>query len=273
MTMPHGDPQDLAGRADEHANAIARFRPQTYPGGTGDPAGIGIQARGRILRAHAGQDGQGMHGKLPGQACTATAERNAETQAGQRARPYSWRLREGDYSPSSIAVGDRAGIWAEPPGQALQPYAWPTWLTDARFCTGREHGQPRSRRPGRAVRPQHRRALPATTSRQYRRADYLEGEASPSAMEKARRTRADPPNAGMSAGCRSSCRPSRPGDSARPRAGLSGQSARRAAPGAAARLLAIVWSVQPSRGPPQFSMGSPRQGLAWPCFSGEVGRG
>jgi hypothetical protein len=37
------------------------------------------------------------------------------------------------------------------------------------------------------------RHLPATTSRQYRRAGYIEGEATPSVMEKARKTRADPP--------------------------------------------------------------------------------
>jgi hypothetical protein len=68
----------------EYANTIARAAdPETYPGGIGDPANIGIQARGRILCAHADQDGQGMHWKLPGQACTATAERNAETEAGQ----------------------------------------------------------------------------------------------------------------------------------------------------------------------------------------------
>jgi len=68
----------------EYAEAIARASdPETCPGGSGDPAGIGIQARGRILCAHADQDGQGMHCKLPGQACTATAEPNAETQAGQ----------------------------------------------------------------------------------------------------------------------------------------------------------------------------------------------
>ena len=48
-----------------------------------DVGGIGIQARGQILCAHADHDGQGMHWKLPGQACTATAERNAETEAGQ----------------------------------------------------------------------------------------------------------------------------------------------------------------------------------------------
>jgi hypothetical protein len=68
----------------EYAQAIARASdPETYPGGIGDPAGIGIQARGPILCAHADQDGQGMHWKLPGQACTTTAERNAETEAGQ----------------------------------------------------------------------------------------------------------------------------------------------------------------------------------------------
>jgi hypothetical protein len=50
----------------EYAKAIARFRPQTYPGEIGDPASIGIQARSRIPCAHAGQDGQGMHRKLPG---------------------------------------------------------------------------------------------------------------------------------------------------------------------------------------------------------------
>ena len=67
-----------------YAKAIARASdPETYPGGIGDPAGIGIQTRGRILCAHADQDGQGMHWKLPGQARTATAERNAETKAGQ----------------------------------------------------------------------------------------------------------------------------------------------------------------------------------------------
>ena len=68
----------------DYAKAIARASgPETCPGGIGDPAGIGIQARGQIMCAHAGQDGQGMHWKLPGQACTATAEPNAETQAGQ----------------------------------------------------------------------------------------------------------------------------------------------------------------------------------------------
>ena len=68
----------------EYAMAIARAAdPETYPGGIGDPDGIGIQIRGRILCAHADQDGQGMHWKLPGQACTATAEPNAETEAGQ----------------------------------------------------------------------------------------------------------------------------------------------------------------------------------------------
>ena len=68
----------------DHPQAIARASdPETHPGGVADPAGIGIQARSRILCAHAGQDGQGMHWKLPGQACTATAVRNAETQAGQ----------------------------------------------------------------------------------------------------------------------------------------------------------------------------------------------
>jgi hypothetical protein len=68
----------------EYATAIARASDnETYPGGIGDPANIGIQSHGRILCAHADQDGQGMHWKLPGQACTATAERNAETEAGQ----------------------------------------------------------------------------------------------------------------------------------------------------------------------------------------------
>ena len=68
----------------EYVKAIAHASdPETYPGGIGDPASIGIQARGWILCAHADQDEQGMHGKLPGQACTATAEPNAETQAGQ----------------------------------------------------------------------------------------------------------------------------------------------------------------------------------------------
>ena len=68
----------------EYAQAIARAcGPETCPGGIGDPVGIGIRAGGRILCAHADQDGQGMHWKLPGQACTAKAERNAETEAGQ----------------------------------------------------------------------------------------------------------------------------------------------------------------------------------------------
>lgn len=57
--------------------------PETYLGGIGDPANIGLQTRGRILCAHAGQDGQGVHWTLPGQACTATAERNS--QKGARA--------------------------------------------------------------------------------------------------------------------------------------------------------------------------------------------
>jgi hypothetical protein len=62
----------------EHPTAIARAcGPETYPGG------IGIQTRGQILCAHADQDGQGMHWKLPGHACTATAALNAETEAGQ----------------------------------------------------------------------------------------------------------------------------------------------------------------------------------------------
>jgi hypothetical protein len=66
------------------AQAIARASdPETCPGGIGDPAGIGLQARGQILCAHADHDGQGMHWKLPGQACTAKAEPNAETEAGQ----------------------------------------------------------------------------------------------------------------------------------------------------------------------------------------------
>ena len=70
-----------------YAKAIARASgPETCPGGIGDPAGIGIQARSRILCAHAGQDGQGMHWKLPGQACTATAEPNADTEASKRGR-------------------------------------------------------------------------------------------------------------------------------------------------------------------------------------------
>jgi hypothetical protein len=63
--------------------AVDASDPETYPGGIGDPANIGIQTRGRILCAHADPDGQGMHWKLPGQACTARAERNAETEAGQ----------------------------------------------------------------------------------------------------------------------------------------------------------------------------------------------
>jgi hypothetical protein len=67
----------------EYTEAIARASgPETYPDGISDPASIGIQARGRILCAH-DQDGQGMHWKLPGQACTPAAERNAETEAGQ----------------------------------------------------------------------------------------------------------------------------------------------------------------------------------------------
>ena len=73
------------GRSDAgYATAIARASdPETSPGGIGDPAGVGIQARGQILCAHADHDGQGTHWKLPGQACTATAEPNAETEAGQ----------------------------------------------------------------------------------------------------------------------------------------------------------------------------------------------
>jgi len=68
----------------DYAQAIARAAdPKTCPGGIGDPAGIGLQTRGQILCAHAGQDGQGMHWKLPGQACTAKAKPNAETEAGQ----------------------------------------------------------------------------------------------------------------------------------------------------------------------------------------------
>ena len=68
----------------DYAKAIARASdPETCPGGIGDPAGIGIQTRGQILCAHADHDGQGMHWKLPGQACTAKAKRNAETEAGQ----------------------------------------------------------------------------------------------------------------------------------------------------------------------------------------------
>jgi hypothetical protein len=68
----------------DYAQAIARASdPETYPGGIGDPAGIGIQVRGQILCAHADQDGPGMHWKLPGQACTAKAKPNAETEAGQ----------------------------------------------------------------------------------------------------------------------------------------------------------------------------------------------
>ena len=50
------------------------------------PASIGIQTRGLILCAHADQDRQGMHWKLPGQACTATAEPNADTEASKRGR-------------------------------------------------------------------------------------------------------------------------------------------------------------------------------------------
>ena len=67
-----------------YAKAIARASdPETYPGGIGDPVGIGIRAGGRILCAHADHDGRGMHWKPPGQAWTATAEQNAETEAGQ----------------------------------------------------------------------------------------------------------------------------------------------------------------------------------------------
>ena len=68
----------------EYAQAIARAcGPETCPGGIGDPVGIGIRAGGRILCAHADHDGRGMHWKPPGQAWTATAEQNAETEAGQ----------------------------------------------------------------------------------------------------------------------------------------------------------------------------------------------
>ena len=68
----------------EYAEAIARAAdPAACPGGIGAAGHIGSRADGTILCAHAGQDGQGMHGKLPGQACTATAEPNARPEAGQ----------------------------------------------------------------------------------------------------------------------------------------------------------------------------------------------
>jgi hypothetical protein len=68
---------------DEYAAAIARASgPETYPAGIGDPASIGIPSGGKILCAHADQDGQGMHWKLPGETCTA-AEQGARLEAGQ----------------------------------------------------------------------------------------------------------------------------------------------------------------------------------------------
>ena len=64
-----------------YAEALARCAgPEACSGGTGH---AGIRADGMILCAHADQDGQGMHWKLPGQACTATAEPNTGPQAGR----------------------------------------------------------------------------------------------------------------------------------------------------------------------------------------------
>ncbi len=68
----------------ECAQALARAAgPAACPGGTGAAGHTGIQAGGTILCAHAGQAGKGMHWKLPGQACTATAGRDAELEAGR----------------------------------------------------------------------------------------------------------------------------------------------------------------------------------------------
>ena len=68
---------------DEYAAAIARASgPETYPGGIGDRANIGIRSGGKILCAHADQDGRGMHWKLPGETCKA-AEQSAGLEAGQ----------------------------------------------------------------------------------------------------------------------------------------------------------------------------------------------
>jgi len=68
---------------DEYAAAIARASgPETHPGGIGDRASIGIRSGGKILCAHADQDGRGMHWKLPGETCTA-AEQSTGPEAGQ----------------------------------------------------------------------------------------------------------------------------------------------------------------------------------------------
>jgi hypothetical protein len=68
----------------DYAEMIARAAdPEGGPGGIGAAGHTGIQADGRILCAHADEDGQGMHWKLPGQACTATPEPDARPEAGQ----------------------------------------------------------------------------------------------------------------------------------------------------------------------------------------------
>ena len=67
-----------------HAVLVAADTPYrvSYPGGIGDPASIGIRSGGKILCAHADQDGRGMHWKLPGETCTA-AEQSTGPEAGQ----------------------------------------------------------------------------------------------------------------------------------------------------------------------------------------------
>jgi hypothetical protein len=68
-----------------HAEAPARATdPETCPGANGNPANTGIQASGTILCAPAGQDGQGMHWKLPGRACPATAKCGRPSGSAQR---------------------------------------------------------------------------------------------------------------------------------------------------------------------------------------------
>jgi hypothetical protein len=113
---PYDDVEPEIGGADAAPYGSATYpperesaaaRPTTYPGGVGDPASVGSRTGGRILCAHADDDGAGMHWLEPGETCSAARRRET---AGCKCTPA--RCTRGEFrdhqgaSPGCMACAD-----------------------------------------------------------------------------------------------------------------------------------------------------------------------
>lgn len=172
----------------EYAKTIARASdPETYPAGSAIPPTSAFKPAAGSCAPTPTRTGRARTGSYPARRAGPGPSRTPRRRPGSE--PGRTRGAGGKGTTLLFHRSRRShGDLGRAPGSGAPALC--TWLTDARFCTVREYGLPRFRRPDCAVRHSIARRLPATTSRQHHRADCIEGRRHPQS-EKARRTRAD----------------------------------------------------------------------------------